>query len=328
MNPNPQEISRREFVRDTAAKAVGLSVGILDRRRRVEHRAGRCQRGACGGQEHPQLQSRTWNTAASARPACGSRPCAWADTGSGSTKSSTPRATSIPTPGPTDQADMTRLSQEPPRSRQPLHRGGDQPHRLRRRRGAGDLLQGARRAARQDVPRLFAPGQRIARSGQPQRARSWSSCSKPGLKRCKLEYADVWRLMALERGGMHSQAEAEAMVEALQIAQRKGLCRFTGFSTHDRKWAKMLIEKYPDVMQVLCTPYTAKSKVLPEDSLFDAIKKHDVGPAGHQAVCQQRDLPGRRLARQPPRARTTTARPAWRSATSSAIRRSRRPSRG
>jgi predicted aldo/keto reductase-like oxidoreductase len=101
-----------------------------------------------------------------------------------------------------------------------------------------------------------------------------------GLKRCQLEYADVWRLMALERGGMHSPADVEAMVEALQIAQRKGLCRFTGFSTHDRKWAKLLIETYPDVMQMLCTPYTAKSKVLPEDSLFDAIKKHDVGLLG------------------------------------------------
>ena len=101
-----------------------------------------------------------------------------------------------------------------------------------------------------------------------------------GLKRCKLEYADVWRLMALERGGMHSEADVEAMIEALRTAKRKGLCRFTGFSTHDRKWAKMLIEKYPDEMQVLCTPYTAKTKVLPTDSLFDAIKKHDVGMLG------------------------------------------------
>ncbi len=103
---------------------------------------------------------------------------------------------------------------------------------------------------------------------------------KAGLKRCKLEYADVWRLMALERGGMHSEADVEAMIEALEIAKRTGLCRFTGMSTHDRKWAKMLIEKYPGVIQVLCTPYTAKSKVLPEDSMFDAVKKHDVGVLG------------------------------------------------
>jgi predicted aldo/keto reductase-like oxidoreductase len=101
-----------------------------------------------------------------------------------------------------------------------------------------------------------------------------------GLKRCKLEYADIWRLMALERGGMHSQAEVDAMIEALQTAQKKGLCRYTGFSTHDRKWAKKLIETYPDVTQVLCTPYTANSKELPKDSLFDAVKKHDVGVLG------------------------------------------------
>ena len=41
-----------------------------------------------------------------------------------------------------------------------------------------------------------------------------------GLKRCKLEYADVWRLMALERGGLHTEAETEAMIEALQTAKQ------------------------------------------------------------------------------------------------------------
>jgi predicted aldo/keto reductase-like oxidoreductase len=101
-----------------------------------------------------------------------------------------------------------------------------------------------------------------------------------GLKRCGLEYADVWRLMALERGSRHSQADVDAMIEALATARQKGLCRFTGFSTHDRRWAKKLIETYPDELQVLCTPYTAKSKVLPEDSLFEAIQKHDVGVLG------------------------------------------------
>jgi aryl-alcohol dehydrogenase-like predicted oxidoreductase len=101
-----------------------------------------------------------------------------------------------------------------------------------------------------------------------------------GLKRCKLEYADIWRLMALERGGSHSQADVDAMICALDAAKKKGLCRFTGMSTHDRKWAKKLIEQYPDTIQMLCTPYTATSKVLPVDSLFDAIKEHDVGMLG------------------------------------------------
>ena len=101
-----------------------------------------------------------------------------------------------------------------------------------------------------------------------------------GLKRCKLEYADIWRIMALERGGRHSQPEAEEMVKALDIARKQGKCRFTGLSTHDRKWAKMLIETYPDVIQVLVFPYTAASKAVPQHSLFDAIKKYDVGTLG------------------------------------------------
>jgi predicted aldo/keto reductase-like oxidoreductase len=70
------------------------------------------------------------------------------------------------------------------------------------------------------------------------------------------------------------------MIGALDAAKQKGLCRFTGMSTHDRRWAKKLIQEYPDTMQMLCTPYAATSKVLPVDSLFDAIKEHEGGMRG------------------------------------------------
>ena len=101
-----------------------------------------------------------------------------------------------------------------------------------------------------------------------------------GLKRCKIEYVDIWRCMALERGGRHTKGEVEEMMKALEIAKTKGLCRFTGLSTHDRKWAKMLIETYPELVQVLCFPYTADSTELPKDSIFAAIRKHNVGTFG------------------------------------------------
>jgi aryl-alcohol dehydrogenase-like predicted oxidoreductase len=42
----------------------------------------------------------------------------------------------------------------------------------------------------------------------------------------------------------------------------------------------MMIEQFPQQMEVIVTPYTAKSKVLPLDSLFDAVKKCDVGIFG------------------------------------------------
>lgn len=101
-----------------------------------------------------------------------------------------------------------------------------------------------------------------------------------GLKDTGLEYADCWRLMAYERGGQHTQQEVDEMVKALEIARQKGLCRFTGFSTHDRRWAAMLFETYPAVMQFCCTPYTAKSKVLESGSFFDVVRKQDVGILG------------------------------------------------
>jgi aryl-alcohol dehydrogenase-like predicted oxidoreductase len=53
-----------------------------------------------------------------------------------------------------------------------------------------------------------------------------------------------------------------------------------GLSSHDRPHIKWMIETYPEVLQAVVTPYTAKSKVLPKDSLFDALKKHGVGMFG------------------------------------------------
>jgi len=98
-----------------------------------------------------------------------------------------------------------------------------------------------------------------------------------GLKRCGMEYADVWRLMAYERGSDHSQADVDAMIDALRIAKKKGLCRHTGFSTHDARWARKLIETYSDELEMLCMPYSVISKQAAKNSLLDTLRKHDVG---------------------------------------------------
>jgi aryl-alcohol dehydrogenase-like predicted oxidoreductase len=72
----------------------------------------------------------------------------------------------------------------------------------------------------------------------------------------------------------------DEMMKALETARKKGKCRFTGFSSHDRPHIKWMIETHPEIVQVVVTPYTAKSKVRPTDSLFDAVKQHDVGVFG------------------------------------------------
>jgi aryl-alcohol dehydrogenase-like predicted oxidoreductase len=41
----------------------------------------------------------------------------------------------------------------------------------------------------------------------------------------------------------------------------------------------MMIEQFPQI-EVILFPYTAKSQALPEESLFDAVKKMDVGVFG------------------------------------------------
>jgi aryl-alcohol dehydrogenase-like predicted oxidoreductase len=101
-----------------------------------------------------------------------------------------------------------------------------------------------------------------------------------GMREAKLDYVDVWRITMHEQSGRHSEAEVDQMMGALEKARQQGKVRFTGLSSHDRPHIKWMIETYPTVLQVVCTPYTAKSKVLPKDSVFDAIKKYDVGIFG------------------------------------------------
>jgi len=115
-----------------------------------------------------------------------------------------------------------------------------------------------------------------------------------GLKTAKQEYVDLWRITCHEKSSRHDDATIEEMIKALDWAKKKGLARFTGISSHDREHIKMLIEKYPDQLEAICTPYTAKTKVVTDESgLWASMKKHDVGWFGikpfasNSLVCQQ-----------------------------------------
>jgi len=101
-----------------------------------------------------------------------------------------------------------------------------------------------------------------------------------GLKTSGLDYADLWRITMHERSGQHTEAEVQEMMKALETAKKQGKARFVGFSSHDRPHIKWMIETFPAVVDVVVTPYTADSKVLPQDSVFDAVKKGKVGVFG------------------------------------------------
>jgi len=98
-----------------------------------------------------------------------------------------------------------------------------------------------------------------------------------GMREAKLDYVDLWRITMHEQSGRHTKAEVDEMMGALEKARKQGKCRMCGFSSHDRPHIKWMIETYPEVVQVVVTPYTAKSKVMPKDSVFDAVIKNGVG---------------------------------------------------
>lgn len=99
-----------------------------------------------------------------------------------------------------------------------------------------------------------------------------------GLKEAGLDYCDLWRISLLVDSGKHTQGEIEEAVAALDWAKQTGRARFTGFSSHDRPHLKHLVETYPKQVEVILTPYTAKTKVVKDESgLWAAVRKHDVG---------------------------------------------------
>ncbi|UCG55647.1 MAG: aldo/keto reductase [Phycisphaerales bacterium] len=99
-----------------------------------------------------------------------------------------------------------------------------------------------------------------------------------GMKEAGLDHVDVWRISLLVDSSQHSKAEVEEAVAALDWAKKTGRSRFIGVSSHDRPHLKKLIETYHDQMEVILTPYTAKTKLVTDEAgLWATIKKHDVG---------------------------------------------------
>ncbi|MBE3123984.1 MAG: aldo/keto reductase [Planctomycetes bacterium] len=99
------------------------------------------------------------------------------------------------------------------------------------------------------------------------------------LKDSGQEYTDLWRITCFEPGGRHTFDTSNEIVDALEKAKKAGKIRHGGFSSHDRRWIRFMIEYFPQV-EAVCFPFTTMSKTAPTDSLFDALQKCDVGAFG------------------------------------------------
>lgn len=112
----------------------------------------------------------------------------------------------------------------------------------------------------------------------------WRSAKKlqqgldEGMKEAGLEYVDLWRISLLVDSHQHTGSELDEVATALDWAKKSGRARFIGVSAHDRPHLKKMIDQYPKQLEVILTPYTAKTKVVEDESgLWAAIRKADVG---------------------------------------------------
>jgi len=99
-----------------------------------------------------------------------------------------------------------------------------------------------------------------------------------GLKEAGLDYVDIWRISLLVDSYQHTEAELESAMRALEWAKKTGRARFIGVSSHDRPHLKKVIETYPEQIEVILTPYTAKTRMVTDETgLWATVKKNDVG---------------------------------------------------
>lgn len=100
-----------------------------------------------------------------------------------------------------------------------------------------------------------------------------------GMREAALDYVDIWRVTIREQATRNTEQEIETIMAALEWGKKTGKARFTGISTHHRPWIAEAVAKYPQ-LEVIITPYSAGSKEKPVGSMFEAIRRHDVGLIG------------------------------------------------
>lgn len=127
-------------------------------------------------------------------------------------------------------------------------------------------------------------------------ARSPSQCNGDSLMKvfddslrvCNQEYVDLYRIVCGVDGRRgkdgkwiypHTEAESAGIAEGLRRAKKSGKARMTGISSHDLPWLKYMMETFPDVIDVVITPYTARTKMLPNDEtgFYAAVQRCDCG---------------------------------------------------
>ncbi len=117
----------------------------------------------------------------------------------------------------------------------------------------------------------------------------WRSASRlveglqESLAEARIEAVDLWRISlpvdGIEDAGERRRIE-EATAGALAQAKRQGQARFTGVSSHDAAWLRMMIARYPEQIEVVLFPLPAGAKPASTGSVFADAQAHDTGVLG------------------------------------------------
>ncbi|MDD4870046.1 MAG: aldo/keto reductase [Kiritimatiellae bacterium] len=119
------------------------------------------------------------------------------------------------------------------------------------------------------------------------------------LKQMGTDYVDIWRISCGAVSSHFTESNMDEICEALAWAKKEGRARFTGVASHDRVHLKKWIQRNPNELEVVLTPYTAKSQMTDgkigkveegqpssntivdknvswEDSLWHALQKNNI----------------------------------------------------
>ena len=117
----------------------------------------------------------------------------------------------------------------------------------------------------QEPQTLASRAKRDKAAGKPPKPLTWLKTIKEGLdaalKLMETDYVDVWRISCGAVTDDFTDAQMDQTCEALTWAKRTGRARFTGVSSHDRVHLRKWIQRNPKELEVILTPYTAKTKM-------------------------------------------------------------------
>ncbi|MCL5270059.1 MAG: aldo/keto reductase [bacterium] len=135
----------------------------------------------------------------------------------------------------------------------------------------------------------WSPAEHESRNPEYRTAAKLMETFDKSLKDTGEEYVDLWRITGMQDGKTapdgkhimaHDERESEQIAKALELARKSGRARATGVSSHDRLWLEYMMNTFPEQIEVVVSPYTAKSKVLPKESFFDTVRKCGCGFLG------------------------------------------------